>query len=336
MVIRVPDYYDDFRCLAGACPHSCCTQWEVVIDEAHAARYAAESGPLGDKLRRVLRQDDDGDLCFALSGGRCPFLDGENLCEIHRQLGPEATSVTCQEHPRFTEDYGSFREITLSASCPAANALLLGSEAPLTFTETEDGTPCEAGDPWLEFLLPLRRRMMALLTRRSLPLNRRLQQLLLLASEAQTCLDEDRPEDIAALPLPPLPQAEAAPLFPAALSVLEELETLEPDWPALLRQAAAAPHVPVCEAHLERIAAYFLFRYLLKTVNDGDLLGRVQLLALAVLTIRQLAGVCGLPEALRRFSCEIEHSDDNIDALSEAFRLRREVSAGALLLALEE
>ena len=30
MLVRVPDYFDRFQCLAGACPHSCCTQWEVV------------------------------------------------------------------------------------------------------------------------------------------------------------------------------------------------------------------------------------------------------------------------------------------------------------------
>ena len=90
MLIRVPDYYDRFRCLAGACPHTCCEAWEVVI------------GPLGEKLRQAMAVDEEGDVCFPLSGGRCPFLDGENLCEIHRELGEEATSVTCQEHPRFT------------------------------------------------------------------------------------------------------------------------------------------------------------------------------------------------------------------------------------------
>jgi len=122
----VPDYYEQFRCLAGACPHSCCEKWEVVIDEDHVCQYRQAEGPLGDKLRAALQCDTDGDFCFPLNGGRCPFLDGENLCEIHRQWGEEATSVTCQEHPRFTEDYGPFREVSLSASCPAANALLLG------------------------------------------------------------------------------------------------------------------------------------------------------------------------------------------------------------------
>ena len=185
MRIRVPDYYERFRCLAGACPHSCCEKWEVVIDEASVCLYRQLSGALGEKLRSAMKEDEEGDICFPLNGGRCPFLDDENLCEIHRQLGEQATSITCQEHPRFTEDYGPFREVTLSASCPAANALLLGSEDPLGFTEIETDEPAEEGDPWLEGLLPLRARMLELLTDRTVPLYRRLEQFLLLAAEVK-------------------------------------------------------------------------------------------------------------------------------------------------------
>ena len=185
MLLRVPDYFEQFRCLAGACPHTCCAKWEVVIDEETAQRYQELSGPLGEKLRAVLRYDEDGDACFPLDGGRCPFLDGEGLCEIHRKLGEDATSITCREHPRFVEDYGPFREITLSASCPAANALLLGSREVLTFREREDGAPAEPGDPWLSWLLPLRQRMLALAEDRSRPLKRRLWEVLDLASAVQ-------------------------------------------------------------------------------------------------------------------------------------------------------
>ena len=77
---------------------------------------------------------DGEDVCFPLDGRRCPFLNQENLCDIHCALGPEATSVTCREHPRFIEDYGPFQEITLSAACPKANELLLGTRDPLTFS----------------------------------------------------------------------------------------------------------------------------------------------------------------------------------------------------------
>ena len=34
----------------------------------------------------------------------------------------------------------------------------------------------------------------------------------------------------------------------------------------------------------------------------------------------RLSAACGLPEALRRFSREIEHNEDNVEALLDAFR----------------
>lgn len=318
MRIRVSDYFEQFRCLAGDCPHTCCAKWEVVIDEDTAQRYRQVPGPLGDKLRAELRRDEDGDFCFALRGGRCPFLEEDDLCQIHKQLGEEATSVTCREHPRFIEDYGPFREITLSASCPEANRLLLASREVLTFREWEDDEPAEEGDEWLTWLLPLRQRMLDMLSDRTRPLKLRLRDILELGRAVQLCLEEEG--DIPACvdgwePETRLPEGPG--LFPGALAALAELEILEPDWPQLLAAAAQSAPVQGEEERLERIAAYFLFRYLLKAVNDGDLLGRVQLCILSVLAVEKIAGVCGLEEALRRFSCEIEHSDINLDALLE-------------------
>lgn len=70
----------------------------------------------------------------------------------------------------------------------------------------------------------------------------------------------------------------------AACRCLQDLEILEPDWLALLKQWEQAPELPSFAPQdpekLERIAVYFAFRYLLKAVNDGDLLGRAQFCAL--------------------------------------------------------
>ena len=58
----------------------------------------------------------------------------------------------------------------------------------------------------------------------------------------------------------------------AACRCLQDLEILEPDWLALLKQWAQAPELPGFAPQdpekLERIAVYFAFRYLLKAVND--------------------------------------------------------------------
>ena len=103
MKVTVPDYFDQFRCLAGACPHSCCEKWEVVIDEESVCLYETVSGPLGEKLRGAMETDEDGDVCFPLNGGRCPFLDQENhhwLTEYYIQsllLSLIALFIKCRE-----------------------------------------------------------------------------------------------------------------------------------------------------------------------------------------------------------------------------------------------
>lgn len=58
MLITKPAYYDTFHCLAGACPDSCCQEWDVQVDPVSAARYRALPGALGDRLREVLQDGD--------------------------------------------------------------------------------------------------------------------------------------------------------------------------------------------------------------------------------------------------------------------------------------
>ena len=344
MLVRVSDYFDQFACLAGDCPHSCCIGWEVVIDEDTAGRYRAEPGPLGEKLRAAMQFDGE-DVCFPLDGGRCPFLNQENLCEIHCALGAEATSVTCQEHPRFIEEYGPFKEITLSAACPKANELLLGSNEPLTFSALEDETPAEEGDAWLDWLLPLRNYLLDLLRNREQPLQERLRYFLLIAQEAQRLLDAKAMEELTAFCASPyIRRSEAAELTEgweqAACRCLRSLEILEPDWQALLERWENNPALPAFAPRepekLERIAVYLAFRYLLKAVNDGDLLGRAQFCLLGVLTVDRLSRFTELSEALRLFSREIEHDQDNLDALLDAFWQVDGLSAAALLAALSK
>ena len=61
MRITKPSYFDTFRCIASACPDSCCKEWDVQVDEETASFYRALPGALGDDLRRVLK-DEDGEI----------------------------------------------------------------------------------------------------------------------------------------------------------------------------------------------------------------------------------------------------------------------------------
>ena len=335
MLLRTLDYEEQFHCLAGRCPHSCCIGWEVVLDEDHARRYLTGEDPLSRRAAEAMVYDEAEDaFAFPLSGGRCPFLDGENLCELHRAWGAEATPLTCQTHPRFTEDYGEFAERALSAACPAANVLLLGSREPLGFREIETG---EEGDDWLPYLVPFRRRLFALLQDRGRPLRARLADFLTLcllgdAVLTDAELDGTAPEALLTLEGGTLEgELPEEGIFPAGFRLLASLEVLEPNWRDVLRKAETVAPVPQDEALLERVAVYFAYRSILKCVNDGDLLGRGLYTVFLTLAAERIAAVRGLGEALRRLSREVEHDADNVEALLAAFRGGADFDVGRFL-----
>lgn len=96
-----PDDYAAFRCLAGACPQTCCAAWEIVVDPDAQDAYLRLRHPLAEKLRRVLRVDAEGDTYFAQTDGRCPFLCADGLCELQRTLGEQSLCRTCRDFPRW-------------------------------------------------------------------------------------------------------------------------------------------------------------------------------------------------------------------------------------------
>ena len=49
MKLRVPYYYDEFRCIAGECKDNCCVGgWEIDIDEETYEYYQQMTGKIGE------------------------------------------------------------------------------------------------------------------------------------------------------------------------------------------------------------------------------------------------------------------------------------------------
>ena len=95
MKLITPLFYSDFKCIAGDCPDSCCQGWEVDADEASLEYYKTLSGSLRDKIDSVLDQDEFGNTIFHLADKkRCPFLNRDNLCDLHIAIGGEHTPYT--------------------------------------------------------------------------------------------------------------------------------------------------------------------------------------------------------------------------------------------------
>ena len=146
MILILPDYYQEFACLAAACQDSCCVGWEIDIDDETFDYYKSIEGPFGKRLRDHMRTD--GCNSFLLQERRCPFLNKENLCDICIELGEESLCEICTEYPRFTMEYGSFREKCLGLSCEEAGRLIFAKEAPTGFVEMELAEEAESDEDW--------------------------------------------------------------------------------------------------------------------------------------------------------------------------------------------
>ena len=115
-----PEDMQAFRCLAGACRHTCCRGWEIDVDEESAARYRTAEGAIGERLRANLETDETGTHFRLDAQERCPFLNGEGLCDLILEMGEDALCQICRDHPRFRNFYSDHVEIGLGLVCEAA------------------------------------------------------------------------------------------------------------------------------------------------------------------------------------------------------------------------
>ena len=330
METHAPRYYSSFRCLAGACPHTCCAAgWEIPVDPDTAALYETLPHELGEQVRSFLELDPEGEPCFPLRGGSCPFLNGEGLCRIHLQQGEKATPLICRTHPRFCYEYGPLRERGLCASCPEAVRLILGED--LVLLLCQEGGNGEEAPPLLSPLLEARGTALSLLTVEETSLAQRLQALLLFANEVQVLLDEGQAGAISQLcrlyeeNFPLLSGMELPPRGEAlnkCLDILEGLDILQPQWQTLLLQGRSYLSQPSSPPPLlgERTASYFLYRHWLRGVWDGDVLSWAEFAVLGTAVSALLSPLCpeGFPEVFRLFCENLEHSEGNMAAVQDA------------------
>ena len=138
MKILTPSYYPAFRCIASACPDSCCKEWAVDVDDTAAAFYRSLEGPLGDRLRQVMEDTEDGTV-MTIENGRCPMWRQDGLCRIQAELGHDALCQVCQQFPRLRHDFGNFVELGLELSCPEAARLILSQDHTFSVEEISGG-----------------------------------------------------------------------------------------------------------------------------------------------------------------------------------------------------
>ena len=294
MLTVYPDYYPAFRCIAGACRHSCCIGWEIDIDEESLARYKAMHDPLGERLRRNISADDPPHFVLG-ERERCPFLNERNLCDLILEGGEGLLCQICDDHPRFRNFLPGYTEIGLGLCCEGAAQLILSQEESVQFLSEGNW---EEKAPDVEALLALRQQAFAIVQDRSLSIDRRMDKLLLLCHACE-------------------------PGHPADwVDVFLELERLDEGWTAMLQKleqdgkTIPVPDVP--DVQWEQLLVYFLYRHFLTAWEDGDVGSKAGFAVLSVRLLRCLKGLfpqVELAELARMYSAEVEYSTENLDIL---------------------
>jgi lysine-N-methylase len=312
MILSKPRYFDDFSCIAGRCPDSCCKEWDVQVDDASAALYRSLPGNLGDRLRQVL-VEEDGETLMLIEEGRCPMWRTDGLCRIQAELGEGALCKTCREFPRLTHDYGDFQERNLELSCPEAARIILSAQPGWVSEEVPGGDEPEYDADAMEALKASREVVYKLLADASHPVAQTLALALIYGYQAQGQLDGDEP-----VPFDPDSAMATVREFAkpgdmdALLAFFRDLEILNPNWLTRLDQPVPGNF----DDRYRLLARYFVDRYWLQAVSDYDLSGRVKFMIVSCLLIRHLGG--DLADTAQSYSKEIENSAENLDAILDA------------------
>lgn len=312
MVIRQPEYYAAFRCLAGDCPDSCCKEWAVAVDEDTLAKYRALSGALGDAVRQTLREEDGETVLFS-QGGQCPLQQRDGLCRIHRELGEEALCQVCREYPRLRHDYGTFLELGLELSCPQAARLILTDPGAVVTREVPGGETPDYDEEDMALLLASREYALTLLAEGREAPGEALALLLTWGAHVQRQLDGEAVDPFS--PEKALEDGKMA-AQPGSISQMRDffrnLEILTCHW----REKLSSSHNRPLPDAVVPLARYFVNRYWLQAVSDLDLYGRVKFAVISCILVSSLEG--DFTRNAQLYSKEIENDPDNLDALLDA------------------
>ena len=305
MKVYFPDYFEAFRCIAAACPDSCCKEWAVDVDPEKADYYRQLPGKLGDRLRSVLTEDNT----MILENRRCPMWRQDGLCEIQAQLGHDALCQTCRDFPRIRHDYGDFVEYGLELSCPEAARLILQLPAHKLCVRTEPGGEPPEYDPELmDILLSGREEMLRFLENSPYDLPQTLAVFLLHSHGVQGQIDGGEPvafdpEECLADARQYAGEGDLDGLF----SFYQELDILTDAWRQKLQ---AAPATLRWDNRILAFAQYTILRYYLQAVSDYDLVCRAKLIVAGCLMLAALGS-----ENAQLYAKEIENDPDNVEAI---------------------
>ena len=328
MILRVPEYYDEFSCIASRCKDSCCAGWEIDIDDESYEYYRSVEGPFGDRLRESMFVAEDGEYRFKLKGPkRCAMLNDNNLCDLYTALGEEALCEVCTEYPRFSLVYGQVEQKALSLSCEEVGRILFGRTEPEQLIDIELPGDCEDDeeDPqYVAFMEWVQKEAVAILQNRELSITERTREFLAWCDRVQTIINYSQAKDDLSIleawknqdadreireweqkniegkekPARNLSYEDFCDRF----EIFLDMEELDEEWINTKAEFEQIYHEDTYERLLlaylnskdyselgyEHLLVYFVYRYLMNAVYDYDILSYAKMIVVATLVVRDM------------------------------------------------
>ena len=328
MILRVPEYYDEFSCIASRCKDSCCAGWEIDIDDESYEYYRSVEGPLGDRPRESMFVAEDGGYRFKLKGPkRCAMLNDNNLCDLYTALGEEALCEVCTEYPRFSLVYGQVEQKALSLSCEEVGRILFGRTEPEQLIDIELPGDCEDDeeDPqYVAFMEWVQKEAVAILQNRELSITERTREFLAWCDRVQTIINYSQAKDDLSIleawknqdadreireweqkniegkekPARNLSYEDFCDRF----EIFLDMEELDEEWINTKAEFEQIYHEDTYEKLLlaylnskdyselgyEHLLVYFVYRYLMNAVYDYDILSYAKMIVVATLVVRDM------------------------------------------------
>ena len=348
-----PNYYKKFHCIASNCKDSCCQAgWEIDIDNETSEFYQSIAGSFGEKLNKNIDFTPPAHFIQKNQNSKltCPFLNDEKLCEIYINLGEEHLCQICKDHPRYYEWFTNTKETGIGLCCEEAARIILTENEPFSVYETEI-TPSEADitnsnyefdTEIYNYLLTAREKIINYLENTSISLAERLRDVLWFGNVIGQNIDNYtfNNEEILHVSLQSQTTSKS---ITTILEIINFLKTLEPNdskWPDYLEKCACTfteshskfstfeENNPEINNYLKNIAIYFIWRYWQKATFDEEVFSKIKLMYVSCVILKILffckwveSGALTLDDCInivKKYSEEIEYSEENIEAFADA------------------
>src|ERR1700722_105870 len=122
--VRQPQCFARFRCIGADCEDTCCSGWEILVDQKTYEKYQSPSShQIADQALSSLVEINPARSCsgdyarFRQVEAGCPALH-QGLCSIQKTLGEPYIPDLCSTYPRVLIAIGGAVEKSFHLSCP--------------------------------------------------------------------------------------------------------------------------------------------------------------------------------------------------------------------------